>query len=392
MDDAASSWNIVSHLGEAEYRYAGAVVPPLFQNSLFTGSSRRSERELGGGLGPYFSYTRGGNPTIAVAESKLAALEGTERALCFSSGMAAITSTLLSCLKSGDHVVAMKSVYGGTRQFLENWLPRFGVETSFVTGDDPEEFFQAADERTRIFYLESPSTFLFKVIDLASITAGARERGITTILDNSWATPIFQRPAESGVDLIVHSASKYLGGHSDIVAGVVAGAAAHLQQMVMEERMLLGGSMDPHQAWLLTRGLRTLPLRMQRHQESGLAVARALAEHPRVLEVFHPGLPGGRYHEQARRQLDGYSALFSIVVDAPDGAIQAALDHLEVFRYGPSWGGFESLVVAPFLEADTVAVRENLGIPAGLVRLSVGLEDPQWLLEDLRRFLDSLEA
>jgi cystathionine beta-lyase/cystathionine gamma-synthase len=285
----------------------------------------------------------------------------------------------------------MKSVYGGTRQFLQDWLPRFGVETSFVAGDDPEEFFQAATERTRVFYLESPSTFLFKIIDLPAITAGARERGITTMLDNSWATPVFQRPAEVGVDLVLHSASKYLGGHSDIVAGVVAGSAAHLQKMVMEERMLLGGSMDPHQAWLLTRGLRTLPLRMQRHQESGLEIARRLAEHPKVADVLHPGLPASPYHERAREQLDGYAGLFSILLKASADAVHAGLERLEVFRYGPSWGGFESLIVAPFLEADE-ALRNSLGMPAGLVRLSVGLEDPEWLLEDLRRFLDSLEG
>ncbi|NBC29698.1 MAG: cystathionine beta-lyase/cystathionine gamma-synthase [Spirochaetes bacterium] len=369
MSEYDRAENICAHFGEEAHRYANAVVPPLFQNSLFTG------------FGNDYSYTRGGNPTIEIAEAKLAALERAERALCFSSGMAAITSAILSCVESGDHIVAMRSVYGGTRQFFKDYLPKFGVETTFISGDSAEEFVAAAGKSTRVFYFESPSTFIFKVIDVQAVTALARERGVTTILDNSWATPLFQRPATRGVDLVVHSASKYLGGHSDIVAGVVAGSRERVEPMILRERGLLGGAMDPHQAWLLTRGLRTLPVRMRRHEASGFRVARAMQDHPRVRRVLHPGLESSPYYERASAQLDGFSGLFSIVVDASDEAVRRGLDHLQVFRYGPSWGGFESLVVSAELE-----------VPAGMVRISVGLEDPEWLIEDLGRFLDNMEA
>ena len=379
MTERDTPENICAHLGEEAHRYANAVVPPLFQNSLFTG------------FGNDYSYTRGGNPTIEIAEAKLAALERTELALCFSSGMAAITSSILSSVEAGDHIVAMRSVYGGTRQFLRDYLPKFGVKTTFISGDSVEELAAATTDRTRVFYLESPSTFIFKVIDLQAVTALARERGITTILDNSWATPLFQRPVERGVDLVVHSASKYLGGHSDIVAGVVAGSRERVEPMILRERGLLGGAMDPHQAWLLTRGLRTLPVRMRQHQANGFRVARAMQDHPRVERVLHPGLESSPYHDLAASQLDGYSGLFSIVLNASDDAVRRGLDQLQVFRYGPSWGGFESLVVSPFLESGTED-RAELEVPAGMVRISVGLEDPEWLIEDLHRFLDGMEV
>jgi cystathionine gamma-lyase len=372
-----SDADICAHHGEADQRFLGAAVPPIFQNTLFEYDASE------------YIYTRLSNPTIAVAEQKVAALEQAEAARCFGSGMAAISAAVLSSVKAGDTILAMKSIYGLTRLLFTDWLPRFGLHTRFVSGTGPEEFEEALDDGTSLIYLESPTTFNFRLVDLAGVAEIARSRGITTIIDNSWATPLYQKPLRAGIDLSVHSASKYLGGHSDIVAGVVASSAERLRKIEFSERMLLGGSMDPHQAWLLTRGLRTLPVRMRQHREAGLQVARALAVEPQVTEVRHPALVGEADAGQdalVRRYLGGTTGLFAVLLDTDAAGLERFRDALSLFREAPSWGGFESLIYLPALRR-TPEQLQAAEIPPNLVRISVGLESVDSLVADLRRGL-----
>ncbi|MDW8107677.1 MAG: PLP-dependent aspartate aminotransferase family protein [Armatimonadota bacterium] len=385
MDVEHSLETLLQHIGEEEPFAYGAVAPPIVQTSLFTARTLR-QRAAARGLNEYgYTYTRVSNPTTRLAEQKLAALEGAEDALCFSSGMAAIASAILTFAESGAHVVCVETVYPPTRTLLESWLPRYGVQTTFVPGDSVEQFEQALQPNTRLIYLESPSSLYFRLQDLRAVSALARARGILTLCDNSWATPIFQNPHALGVDIVLHSASKYLSGHSDLVAGVAAGKAQHMER-IRHTRELLGGVLDPFGSWLLLRGLRTLPLRMQRAHHSGLQVAQWLAQQPQVARVNHPGLPQHPQHALAREQLRGYSSLFSFET-YPITAEQAYAfaEQLRLFRFGSSWGGYESLLLGW-----AQSQPDPHGKAPWLFRLYIGLEDPNDLIRDLQNGLPHL--
>lgn len=373
---------LCAHAGDDPGRFLGAPVPPIYQNSLFTAPDAESFFTRGELRPEWYDYTRCANPTTDVLEAKLAALERTEAARCFGSGMAAVTAALLHGVRSGDHVVAVDTVYGPTRQLLTDYLPRFGVQVTYVPGDDPEQFAAATRPDTRVYYLESPSSLVFRMQDLAAVAALAREREILTVIDNSWASPYFQNPAELGIDLVLHSATKYLGGHSDIVAGVVMGRREHLEALRTWEGQLLGGILDPFAAWLMLRGLRTLPVRMDRHQQSGLAVARMLEAHPAVSCVHYPGLPSHPQYALGQRQLRGCSGLLSLeLVDGTREKACRILDRLRYFGIGVSWGGFESLAI-PLAFPDAAG-----GEPRWGMRIHVGLETVEDLLEDLSEAL-----
>lgn len=358
----------------------GAVNPPVFENSLFTfetagelGEAIRNEDER-------YVYWRGTNPTVDLAQRKLAALERGERAKCFGSGMGAIAATISSLVKAGDHVLVLGAVYGPTTQFLR-YLEKFGVTHTHV--DDLEGCDSAITASTRLLYFESPSYMAYAVVDIAEVTAWARERGLVTVMDNTWSTPLFQKPLTLGVDLVVHSLSKYIGGHSDLVGGVVIGPSRLIRPLALTEYQLYGAAMSPHDAAKVIKGLRTLPVRMAGHQERGLAVAGFLADHPAVRRVNYPGLPSHPGHATALRQMSGFSSLFSLELATDSRPVVAAfIDLLRYFRIGVSWGGFESLVNAPALSTEE-SVRATMGIPIGLVRLSVGLEPADALIKDL---------
>ncbi|HLV79751.1 MAG TPA: PLP-dependent aspartate aminotransferase family protein [Chthonomonadaceae bacterium] len=333
---------LCAHWGEDPARYQGAVIPPIYQNSLFTfPSSEAWEGISHGDLADeeqVYAYTRSSNPTTTIAEAKIAALERGQKARGFASGMGAISAAILSCIRAGAHVVAPDSVYGPARRFLADYLTRFGIEVSFVDGRDPAEFAAAARPSTTLFYLESPSSLVYKQQDLTAVAAIARQRGIATICDNSWASPYFQNPLEYGVDLVVHSATKYLGGHSDIVAGVVAGSAERIDALSAQEGSLLGATLDPFAAWLLLRGLRTLPLRMERHQENTRRITCALQEHPAVAAVFYPGLSSDSQADLTRRQLRGTSGLFTLRLrQSGRDAAYRFVNALRYFGIGCSW-------------------------------------------------------
>jgi len=372
--------DICAHQGDDYNKFLGAVVPPIFQNSLFV-----STEELEKSQDKLYAYTRVSNPTIEVAEVKLAALEKAEAARCFGSGMAAISSAIMHWIKAGSHVVAVDTVYGPANRFLSEYLSRFDVETTFVSGVSIQEIEEAVQENTDLIYLESPSTYTFVIQDLPAIAKLAKEKKIATVIDNTWATPINQNPLEFGIDMVVHSASKYLGGHSDLVAGVIAGRKEDLENLSYGERELFGGILGPQEASLLTRGLRTLPLRMKQHQENAMAVAEFLEGHPKVKRVIYPGLPSFSQYDLGKTLMKGYSSLMSVIIDAQGDRIVAFAKELEYFQCGPSWGGYESLVspVGAFSEDGSL-------IPKGLVRLFVGLENQETLIEDLKQALDKL--
>ncbi|WP_049576291.1 trans-sulfuration enzyme family protein [Nonomuraea sp. SBT364] len=383
MDD---DW-ICGRFGEDEPWTLGAVNPPVFDNSVFTfgsavelGEAIRNEDER-------YVYWRGTNPTVDLLQRKLAALERAERAKCFGSGMGAISATISSLVSAGDHVLVLGAVYGPTTQFLR-YLEKFGVTHDHAVDLDACD--SAIRPNTRLLYFESPSYMRYEIFDLAVVTGWARERGLVTVMDNTWSTPIFQKPLTLGVDLVVHSLSKYAGGHSDVVGGVVAGPSRLIRPLALTEYQLYGAAMSPHDAAKVIKGLRTLPVRMAAHQERGLAVAGFLAGHPAVRRVNHPGLPSHPGHDIALGQMSGFSSLFSfeLATESRD-EVSTFLDGLRHFRIGVSWGGFESLVNAPALTTEE-SVRATMGIPVGLVRLSVGLEPADTLIKDLGGALDGI--
>ena len=388
---------ICAHLGENPAEYKGAVIPPLYQNSLFTfpdcatrernyALSPEGGAGAAGGVSEMYDYSRVCNPTTDIVEAKIAALEGGERARCFGSGMGAVSAAILSCVKAGDHVIAPETAYGPTRQFLHDYLRRFDIGVTFVDGTDPQHWQDALKPNTTLLMLESPSSFLMKQQDLAAVTAIARAHGASTVIDNSWATPIFQNPLALGVDLVAHSATKYLGGHSDIVAGVVVGSAERMKKITFGEGCLFGAVLDPFAAWLLLRGLRTLPLRMERHQQSARRIAHSLLEHPGVEQVFYPGLPTDPQLALTQKQLRGTSGLLSFALkEQSKAAAHRTVDALKYFGIGCSWGGFESLALPSFATGSAVSNAFHVGDGEGrwIIRLHIGLENVEDLWEDL---------
>jgi len=382
----------VVHLGEERRKNQGAVVPPIYQNSLFTFEDWDDiDRAFDDRLNSCI-YTRGLNPTVLAAEKKIAALAGGEKARLFASGMAAVSAAVMHFLRTGSHVITINTLYGPTSNFIGRYLvEKMGISVTFVSGEDPDEFREAVRDETSLIYLESPSTAVYSMQDIEAVANLARERGIHTVIDNTWATPLFQKPLEMGMDLEIHSCSKYLGGHSDIVAGAVIGKGEDIDAVSGAECQLLGAKMAPFEAWLLNRSLRTFPARMERHQSSAFKVAEYLEGQPGVRKVFYPGLPSFPQFELGRRQMSGYSGLmsFELATESID-EVKRFVNSLQLFEIGVSWGGHESLVYAPaisYLKEMSAERFAKMGISPGLIRISVGLEHPDDLTADLDRAL-----
>lgn len=377
---------LAAHYAEHRHALLGAAAPPIFQTSTFVYPDAAAFETRNDPLPRYYDYTRVRNPTTSILEAKLAKLERGTWGRAFASGMGAITAAINVNLVAGGHVVAVADCYLPTRWYLRDYLRRFNVDVTFVRGTRPEDFIASLRDDTRMLYLESPTTGTFDVLDLPPITAAARERGILTIFDNSWSTPYFQNPLELGCDLVLHSATKYIGGHSDVVGGIVVGRDENLRRRLVKEAELLGASIDPFAAWLLIRGLRTLAVRMKQHQESGLAIARMLAEQPAVRRVYYPGLESYANHAVARRQMRGFSGMLSFALhDQSRAATHRVMDRLRVFSIGCSWGGFESLVLGGQASA---LFNDDPDQPLWLIRLHVGLENTADLLRDVRQALE----
>jgi len=358
------------------------VAAPLYQTSLFTFPTVQALRQaLSDELSTHL-YSRGNNPTVELVEQRIAALEGGERAKLFSAGVAAIASSILSCVGQGDHIVCSTDAYTWAKYISNIYLKRFGVTTTFVDATNIEEVERAIQPNTKVLYLESPGTLYLRVQDLPSLAKLAKSHGITTIVDNTWATPLYQNPLAMGIDLVVHSASKYLGGHSDIIGGVVIGSNALVEHIVRTEFLPIGHVPDPFQAWLIQRGMRTLHVRLPYHYQSALKVCDYLYDHTAVQQVFYPMHPKSPDYKLASSQMKGGCGLLSLKLKSTDrSSIEEAVNSLKAFRIGVSWGGYESLVFPPLATKD--------GDPS-VLRLHIGLEDTQTLLEDLDQALSHL--
>lgn len=366
-----------------------AVSPPIWQTSTFRADSPEEFARMSVTPKPAQMYTRYGNPTHEQVEASLCALERGEAALMSSSGMGAIFTAIMSNVRAGDHVVAQRNHYAGATSLMQDFLPGWGVECTFVDQTSIEAFAQALRPNTKLIYAESPTNPLMKLTDLSALAELARGRGVTTIVDNTFATPISQRPLELGIDAVVHSATKYLGGHNDLTAGVLVGSRSFVER-AWNLSIVAGAILSPFDAWLLLRGIRTLGLRVERHNRNALAVARFLERHPKVARVHYPGLTSHPQHALARRQMSGYSGVMSVELKGGyDSAVHFATS-LKLVTYAASLGGVHSLIVHPAAMWGHELSPEQLRaaeVTEGLVRLSIGLEDEQDLLTDFSQAL-----
>lgn len=367
------------------------IAVPIVQSATFRTATMDEQIRLGADRADTF-YTRYGNPTHSAVEALLAALEGAEAALLFASGMAAIATTLMATVRSGDHIVAQRELYGGTFDILSRWLPRFGVETTLVSATEPDAFARALRPNTRLIYMESPTNPLIRLVDLESIVAIARERHLLTVIDSTFATPINQRPLDWGVDVVIHSATKYLAGHSDVLGGVVCGSDSFIARL-REARIALGGVIDPHAAWLLLRGLKTLAVRVERQNDNALQLARFLERHPRVKRVYYPFLETDPQYPLAKRLMRGGGGVLSFDLAGTADEARRFVDALELISLAPSLGGVETLVTLPAITSHAMLSAEEraqAGITDQLVRLSVGIEQGADLVADIERAFEAL--
>jgi cystathionine gamma-lyase len=379
---------ILTHYGEDPSRYFGAVVPPLFMNSLHVKEKFDDAYAKGCGEDHNYTYGRSLNPTVEHVEKKIAALERGGGALCFASGMAAVSTVLLESLRTGNHIVCQMNAYGPTRQCIDEICGRFGMTVTYVRGIDPAEIEDALTPKTTLIMLESPTSLMFEVADLAVIAKIARSRGILTVIDNTYCTPLYQKPLELGVDVSVHTGSKYFGGHSDIIAGAAIGADFTFMNRLSGSRTLYGGILGPMEGWLMLRGLRTLRVRLEEHRASAVKIAEYLEKHPKVSAVHYPELESHPQREIVKRQQTGSSGLMSVEIPGDPEKVKAAFDALRLFQAGPSWGGFESLRM--FCAGSDSKAKDWLGCKDNLIRLHIGLEGADNLTADLESALKRL--
>lgn len=380
----------IAHLFEEPQEQHGAVNPPVYHASLFAFPDYETwKAHVAGQQSRPYVYHRGSNPTVRILEEKIAHLEHGADCVATASGMAAINLVLSALLQTGDHVLCVDTVYGPTRSALQSLYRRFGVETTFFPAEASQDLRPYLQDNTRLIFLESPSSGLFQIQDLRAVAALARERGIWTAIDNTWATPLYQKPLDLGLDLSVHSGTKYIAGHSDLLLGLVVGTQEAMRP-VRRVYTLLGASLAPDDAYLALRGLRSLPIRLRQHETSALRIARWLQEHPEVVEVLHPGLESHPHHALHRSQCMGDSGLFSFRLRPRGEAARAAfVNSLRLFHLGYSWGGFESLLSPlAFSYYGNHELRRQLGLTDDHYRVSIGLEDPEDLLQDLAQALE----
>lgn len=382
---------ILNELGEERENYFNAVSPPIIQTSNF---AFKTVKEFRDGLADEFYYdlySRGNNPTLNILRKKLAALDGAEDALVFSSGVACISVPILTLLQQGDHVVSVENPYSWTIKLFKNLLPKFGVTTTFVDGTDIRNFDHAIKPETKLIFLESPNTFTYELQDLKAVVALAKSKGILTMIDNSYCTPLYQRPIELGIDLSAQTATKYIGGHSDVVAGVVTGSKDLIKKIFDQEFMTIGPALSPHSAWLLIRGLRTMPLRIKRSFESTVVITEWLQKHPLVDKVIWPFKKDFAQYELGRQQMTGCGGLFSFTLKDPAlRKIETFCNSLQHILMAVSWGGHESLIIPSI-----AAIREEDYDAGGynryqLIRMYVGLEEPAYLIKDLEQALERI--
>jgi cystathionine beta-lyase/cystathionine gamma-synthase len=382
---------ILMHLGEDREQYFGAVSPPVIQSSNFVFPNLEAFRQMFSDEHEHHVYSRGNNPTVEILRRKLAALEGTEDALVFSSGAAAIATAVIGHVSAGDHIVCQQGPYSWTSALLKKFLTRFGVTHTFVDGTNMESIKAAIRPNTKVLFLESPNTMTFECQDLAACAALARAHGLVTIIDNSYCSPIYQNPSAFGIDVVVHSGTKYLNGHSDVVVGVLCASKACCKRIFDSELMTLGGVLSPHDAALVIRGLRTLPLRVQRSHESAAYIIERLHNHPKVERIWWPFHETFPQLELAQRQMRGCGGLFSVQFKTDSEAKMEAFVHrLRRFLMAVSWGGHESLLIPTIGFYHIPGRSSNPPFPWTFCRFYIGLEDPAWLWEDLEGAMEAL--
>jgi len=382
---------ILNELGEERVDYFNAVSPPIIQTSNFTFNTVSDFRIALAEEFDAMLYSRGQNPTINILRKKLAALDGAEDALVFSSGIAAVTVPILALLQQGDHAVVVENPYSWTIKLFNNLLPKFGITATYVDGSDLQQIENAIQSNTKLIYLESPNTFSYELQDLKAVADIAKPKGIITMIDNSYCGPLYQQPIALGIDLVAQSATKYLGGHSDVVAGVVTGSHELIKKIFNNEFLNIGPALSPHSAWLLIRGLRTLPLRMQRSFETAKVVTAWLQQHPAIDKILWPFLPGFKQAELAKRQMQGCGSMFSFTLkNSSIQKIETFCDGLKHILMAVSWGGHESLIIPAI-----AGVAKNDYDPNNqrhqLIRMYAGLEDADYLIKDLEQALALVE-
>ena len=377
------------HAGENRHGQRASLTTDIAQTSVFIFPKLDDLRQYSTGKKPGYMYSRYANPTITVAEKKIAALEGAESCVVTASGMAAETILLLTLLHAGDEVVSMLDVYGGTTKLFEQILAKFDVKTTFVSYADLDRIERYFTRKTKVLFLETPTNPTLRCADIPALSRKAHKRGITVVVDNTFATPILQKPLELGADVVVHSATKYLGGHSDLTAGAIAGPA----KIVEPARTVMlqsGGNLDPGASYLLIRGLKTLQIRVERACSNAAHIAAALAAHPKVLRVMYPGLPGNEGHDVARRQMSDYGMMVSFDIKGGERSAERFIDGLQLWYLAPSLGGVESTVSYPVLSSHYGQPKERLkllDVSPATIRLSIGIEDPDDLTADLTKAL-----
>lgn len=390
-DEVCTSTKAV-HSGEGKGHWGGSLTVPIAQTSTYVFENSTAIKDFVAGKNDQIDYGRYGNPTQHIAEVKLAELEGAEAGILFSSGMSAVTTTLLGMLATGQHAVIMDDCYRKTAQFCKMVLRKFGIETTFVHAGDYKALEEAITDKTRVLISESPTNPHLNVIDLDRVVAIAKKHRVKTVIDSTFASPWNQRPLEFGIDLVIHSATKYLAGHNDLMAGVVLGSDA-LVGAIRDYRGILGGVIDPHCAYLLIRGLKTFPLRMARQNETALALARFLDGHSKIQQVYYPGLECHPHYAVAKAQMRGFGGVVSFDLKADLDGTLAFMDRLKLPCIGASLGGVESIVSHPASISYYELAREDrlaIGINDELIRYAVGVEDADDLIADVAQALDGI--
>ncbi|HXG86902.1 MAG TPA: PLP-dependent aspartate aminotransferase family protein [Vicinamibacterales bacterium] len=379
------------HRGERPAPSAStALTTPIYETATFVFDSARDVERYQDGSLSAFLYSRYENPTLVALEEKMAAVDGAEASLVFSSGMAATATAMFGLLKAGDEVVCASAVYGGTFHLIERLLTGFGIERRFVSLEELRDPARVIGPRTKLLWFETPINPTLRCVEIAPIVAACRKAGVLSGIDNTFASPINQQPLAMGVDLSMQSATKYLNGHSDVTGGVLSGSKTVLAP-INKTRRLLGGVMDPQPAYALSRGMKTLPLRVARHNANAMAVATALEGHSSVARVYYPGLTSHPDHAIAAKQMSGFGGMVCIDVKGGQAGAYKAFDGLKVIKRAASLGGVESLCSLPILTSQYGLTDEELekaGVTRGMMRLSIGLEDPEDLIADLRQALE----
>ncbi|HDI51824.1 MAG TPA: aminotransferase class I/II-fold pyridoxal phosphate-dependent enzyme [Bacteroidetes bacterium] len=371
----------------------GAISVPIYQSSTFAFKNAKQGADIFAGRKEGYFYTRLGNPTQAALEREIAFLEKGESALATSSGMAAITITILTAVKAGDNLVTSNMLYGGTHLLFKQTLPNLGITVRKVDPSDPQNVAKAIDKKTKLVFIETPANPTLKIFDIAALARVAHQRGVQLAVDNTFATPYFQRPLQLGADIVIHSATKYIGGHGDTVAGVIVGKKEFIKRARNEVNRDIGAVISPFNAWLLLRGLKTLPVRMERHSENAMKIAKYLSFHPKVNWVSYPGLRTHPQHELACRQMDGFGGMISFEIKGGKKAGETLMNSVKLMTLAVSLGDVDTLLEHPATMTHSSYSLEELhevGVTEGMVRLSVGLEDVNDLIDDLSQALKKI--